>query len=131
MHFLKVLYYHYFLFYTRVLPDDEPHATVVFTLSFSESLLINTLIDWIGAVYFCRHFMNSTWAMVSIFIVLLCINYFVFIRDRKGIKIVKQQPMLWGSRKLSRAFAITFWLITTSFLFWTVQYFRYVIGNCK
>jgi hypothetical protein len=46
---MEVFYYYYYLFYTKVLTDDEPHATVVFTLSFSESLLINFTLQYIVA----------------------------------------------------------------------------------
>ncbi len=36
---IKVLYYYYYLFYTKIIRDDEPHATTIFTLSFSLSLI--------------------------------------------------------------------------------------------
>ena len=42
---MKVLYYYYYLFYSKILPDDEPHATTVFTLSSSEGFLINGALD--------------------------------------------------------------------------------------
>lgn len=51
---MNVLYYYYYLFYTKVLPDDEPHATVIFTLSFSESLLLNGLLDIFSAIFIVK-----------------------------------------------------------------------------
>lgn len=131
MHFVNVLYYHYFLFYTKVLPDDEPHATVVFTLSFCESWLVFTLIDWIGAIFFCRLFINSKWIMATVLLLLIGINYVFYIRNGNGRRIVKQQPVLWQSKKFSIAVAFLFCFITISFLFWTNQYFQNIISNCK
>lgn len=60
--YMSVLYYYYYFFYTKILPDDEPHATVIFTLSFSEALLVNYVIEFFSAhllVSFC--WANGQW----------------------------------------------------------------------
>lgn len=44
--------YYYYLFYTKVLPDNQPHSTVIFTLSFTFSLIINGIVNVVFAYLF-------------------------------------------------------------------------------
>lgn len=130
MMFLKVLYYHYYLFYTRVLPDPEPHATSVFTLSMSESFFVVMLIDFIGAKYYCTRFLE-VWSMVAITAAIIVANYLLFMKNKQGVKIVKDKPLLFNSVFISRFITILFFLFTTSLLFWPPFVIRDLIENCK
>jgi len=127
---MKVLYYYYYLFYTRVLPDDEPHATVIFTLSFSESLLINYAIDFLAVHLFCKYLL-SKWSMIAIFLLIVGINYLVFHRTGKNKEIIERKPTFLGSNRLSIVITLLFFLATTSFLFWVADYLMYVIEQCR
>jgi hypothetical protein len=82
------VFYYYYLFYTKVLPDNQPHSTVIFTLSFSLSLLVNGLLSIISA--YVANYNMSNYAMVGIFIAILVLNYFVFYRTGKGKQLAKQ-----------------------------------------
>lgn len=127
---MNVLYYYYYLFYTRVLPDNEPHATVIFTLSFSESLLVNYMIDFAGVHLFCK-FLLGKWSMISIFVLIIVINYLIYHRTGKNKEIVEKKPKFLNSNKASTIITGTFFLITTSFLFWMTDYLMNVIDQCR
>ena len=123
---MKVFYYYYYLFYTRVLPDSEPHATVVFTLSLSESLLVNFFLQFILAVFFC--FKLKSWLMISVFVLILVINYKIYWKRKDTI--VEDRPNFLSSHRLTIAIVILWFLITTSFLFLGPFYTKNVLDRC-
>lgn len=127
---MDVLYYYYYLFYTRVLPDDEPHATVIFTLSFSEALLVNYTIDFIAVHLLCKYLL-SKWSMIAIFLLIMGTNYLIYHRTGKNKLIVERKPKFFNNNKASIAVTALFFLITTSFLFWVADYLMYVIDQCR
>lgn len=126
---MKVLYYYYYLFYTRILPDEEPHLTVIFTLSFSESLVVNGVLDILIANAFCRRM--HVWLMLLIFGVILSINYFTYLSSKKGYDIIEERPHLLSSNAVSIFISIAWFLFSTSFLFWKPLYLRYLLDQCS
>jgi hypothetical protein len=104
MKILKILYYYYFAFYKKV--DNEPHAMTIFALSFSQSLLVNFIIQIISVHYFCYFF--STWQMLGIAIALIFFNYFLFVRTGFAKKLVKSPPPYIINRALTKGFVILF-----------------------
>lgn len=113
---INIFYYYYYLFYTKVLPDSQPHSTVIFTLSFSLSLLVNGLLSLIAA--YAVDYNMSKYVMVSIFIIIVIVNYLIFYKSGKGKQLVKEKPKVLNSHKVSLLFTVIFFLITTSCLFW-------------
>jgi hypothetical protein len=83
--------FYYYLFYTTVLPDDQPRLTVVFTLSLSESFIINNLMDVVSTVVYCESL--GKWPMLSAFVFIFVFNYFYFNSDRVDI-IIEKKPKL-------------------------------------
>lgn len=126
---MNVLYYYYFLFYTKILPDDEPHATTIFTLSLSESFLINVIIDILISYFYCTFI--SKWTMIVITLFIMVINYFLFYRTGKAKNIIKLKPKIFNSNSLSIVFVILFFIITSSFLFWGPILVKQILANCK
>jgi len=122
---LNILYYYYYLFYTRVLPDNQPHLTVIFTLSFSLSLLINGLLSIILVYVF--NYNMSEYMMIGIFSIIMAVNYLVFYRIEKGKRLVKEKPKLLKSHRLSILFTLIFFLVTISFLFFGPIYVRNIL----
>ena len=122
---INVFYYYYYLFYTKILPDDQPHATVIFTLSFSLSLFVNGLIDII--LTYSTNYTMGNWEMISIFVAIMIVNYLLFIRTGKSKQIVNEQPKFFNNHKLSIALTIIFFIITTSFLFLVPIYVRDIL----
>lgn len=127
---MNVLYYYYYKFYTRILPDDEPHAAVTFTLSFSESLVVNYLIDFAAAHLLCK-FLLGKWSMLLIFVMIMVINYFIYHRTGKNKQVVESKPSFFNSRIASIIFTAMFFLTTTSLLFWMADYLMAVIDGCR
>ena len=122
---LNILYYYYYLFYTRVLPDNQPHLTVIFTLSFSLSLLINGLLSII--LVYVSNYNMSEYMMIGIFFIIMAVNYLVFYRTEKGKRLVKEKPKLLKSHRLSILFTLIFFLVTISFLFFGPIYVRNIL----
>lgn len=127
---MNLLYYYYFLFYTKVLPDNEPHATTVFTLSLSESFIVNGVLDILLAYLFC--FSLNKWSMIIISLLIMGINYLLYSRSGKAKKIIKLKPKVFNSNKLSIVIVILFFVITASFLFWGPIYVKHILEeHCK
>lgn len=123
---INIFYYYYYLFYTKVLPDNQPHLTVIFTLSFSISLLINGLISVMFA--YMADYNMSNYIMVGIFVAVMVVNYLVFYRTGKGIRLVKERPKFFNNHRLSIILTLIFFLITTSFLFWGPIYIKNILN---
>ena len=122
---MKVIYYYSFLFYTKILSDDEPHATVIFTLSFTLAISIIGIINIILA-YLIDNDLNI-YEMIGIFITILGINYWVFIRKGRAKEIIKEKPRFFNNHKISILVTILYFIITNSFLFWTPIYIRHIL----
>ena len=126
---MKVLYYYYYLFYTKVLPDDEPHATTIFTLSVSEGFLINGILQISFAHFFCISI--DKWPMIGILILLIIANYFHFHLSGKNKEIIKLKPKVLNSNKLSILMVVCFFLITFSFLLLGAFYVKEILEHCR
>lgn len=114
MTILKTLYYYYYLFYTKVLPDDEPHATVTFTLGFSLSLLINGILN-LSLSHLCKYAL-SKYQMVLICCLTIGLLYFTLYKIKE--KIIKNKPAFFNNHRLSIILTVFFFLSTSSFLIW-------------
>jgi len=127
---LNVFYYYYFLFYSKVLKDNEPHLLTTMVLSFSESLLVNYSINVIGAHLFCKYLLGK-WGMIGVIIILNGLNYLFYHQTGRAKGIVKSKPKFFGNHHVSLILTILFFLITSSFLFWVADYAMYVIDICR
>lgn len=127
---MDVFYYYYYLFYTRVLPDDEPHATTIFTLSVSEALFVSYFLDFIWVNLFCKLLLTK-WYMIGIFIAVIIFNSILYGKTGKGKRVVTEQPKLFNNEKVSLVITCLFFLVSTSFLFWMADYLLIVIERCR
>jgi len=121
-------YYHLYLFYTRVIPDDEPHATVVFTLGFTEGLFVNALLKIFLANSFC--FGYGKWIGLGIASAIIVFNYFFYIQGGRGKKIIDEKSQSTSLSKLSMLVTALFAILSVSFLFWGSFYVRDILANC-
>jgi len=125
---IKVLYYSYYLFYTKIIPDNEPHATTIFTLSFTESLIANGIIN-ICLVFFLNTSFNK-WIMVLLFLLVLVFNYLFFNKNERGKKIVERdKPLLCNSKVLSVSFAFFIFLLGLLCMFFVPIISRTLLEN--
>ena len=126
---MNLLYYYYFLFYTNIIPDDEPHATTIFTLSLSESFLINGVSDIISVNLFCAP-MNK-WLNITIFLLIALINYFLYFKSGKGKEIVTAKPKIFNSKTLSIIIVSLFFISSAYFFIWVPNYLKQMLEHCK
>lgn len=128
MYFLDVLYANYYRFYKKVIPDPEPHFATVLALSFSESLLINSILQIALLKWLC--FVVSAWFLVAIAVLFIGINYMLYIRTGKFRILEKKQLPIANSYWLSVFITWLFFLATTSWLFWGSIYARHLLSQC-
>lgn len=127
---MNVIYYYYFLFYSKVFKEDEPHLTARLVLSFCQSLFINGLIaDTIALHFFCYEI--SKWIMISVLACILLFNYFYYSKSGRDKIIVKEKPVFFGSQRVSILISIIFFVVTISWMFWGPFYGKYVLDNCN
>src|SRR5690554_5045253 len=112
---LKVFYYYYYLFYKRVLKVERPHFNTCFALSASEGFFTNAIIDFVVIKNYCINI--DKWYPIDVFCVILVLNYWNYIYKGIGREIVKEQPRLFNSIRISKALTIVFFVITVSWLF--------------
>lgn len=96
---MKVFYYYYYLFYTKIMPDNQPHATVVFTLGFTFSLILNGIINIVLAYVFAVSL--GKWEMIGIFALIIVFLYFAYYKNGKGKRIVVEKPKVFNSNLAS------------------------------
>ena len=126
---IKVFYYYYYLFYTRIIPDSEPHATAVFVLSFIQSLFLIFVTELLW-VYMNCEFLLEKWSMIAIFLAILSSNFLLFFRSNWGKQIVNTKPSFFNSRALSIATVAISTIVIASFLFWMTDCLLGVIQEC-
>ena len=125
---MDILYYHYFLFYQKVLKEDDPHMEARFTLAASWGLLISPLTDLFCVRFFCYHL--SKWQFLLICSTFLLYNYFVYNKNGRSIKVEKEKPMAFNSRKLSIVITILFFVTSCSSLLFGAMIVKKLLENC-
>jgi len=121
---MDVLYYYYFLFYAKVLKDDEPHLLTIMALSASQGFALSVSLSLFLLKFFCLE-MNKLLLFLPICLFLL-FNYLHFYKSGRSRKIVKEKPMFFSSHKLSVALTLLFFIATFSTLIWGAVYARYL-----
>lgn len=127
---INVFYYYYFLFYSKVLKDNEPHLLTTLALSASEGFLINGILDILLTRFFCISI--DKWPMLGVLAMLIFANYIYYHRTGKAKELVNNKPMFFSSHKLSLALTLLFFVVTLSFLFWGPGYVKQITEEyCK
>ena len=126
---MDVLYYYIYLFYAKVMPDDQPHSRTVWALGVTSAFIINGLID-IPLAYFFNCYL-STIQKVIIIIIVITLFYLKYDRS-KGIRIVKKEkPKFFGSKIASIILTVLFFLIGMLFLFFKADVLRKILEMNK
>jgi len=126
---MNILYYYYFLFYTKIIPDDEPHATTIFTFSLSESFLITGILEIISVHLYCVPF--DKWIKITISLFIMLLNYFLYSIRGKGKEIVIAKPIIFKSKSLSIFAVALFFTFTAAFFIWEPNYIMQMLEHCK
>ena len=127
---MDVFYYYIYLFYVKVISDNQPHSRTIWALGVTSAFIINGLID-IPLAYFFNCYL-STIQKVIILVILLLFFYLKYYRNGKGIRIVKKEkPKFFGSNTASIILTILFFLISMSFLFLSPDIVREILEKKK
>ena len=123
---IDVLYYYFFLFYVKVMSDDQPHSRTIWALGVAFSFIINGLID-IPLAYFFGCYL-STVQKVIIAVLLLLLFYLKYYKNGRGKRIVEiEKPKFFGSKRVSIVITILFFLISMLFLFFSADVVRKIL----
>ena len=127
---MDVLYYYIYLFYVKVISDNQPHSRTIWALGVTSAFIINGLID-IPLAYFFNCYL-STIQKVIIMIIVMTLFYLKYDRSGKGIRIVKKEkPKFFGSNTASIILTILFFLIGMLFLFFKADVVREILEMNK
>ena len=126
---LKVFYYNYFLFYTKILVQPQPHLVTTLALSFVESLFLNGFMDILAVSWFC--YKMNKWFMIVITLTVILCNSLILFRADKSERIISEKPLFFRSKKLSMIIVLLSTLLVISWLFWGSFYSRDILSNCK
>ena len=117
---MDVLYYYIYLFYVKVISDNQPHSRTIWALGAASAFIINGLID-IPLAYFFNCYL-STIQKIIIIIIVMTLFYLKYDRSGKGIRIVKKEkPKFFGSNTASIILTVLFFLISMLFLFFKAE----------
>ena len=127
---MDVLYYYIYLFYVKVISDNQPHSRTIWALGVTSAFIINGMID-IPLAYFFNCYL-STIQKVIIMIIVMTLFYLKYDRSGKGIRIVKKEkPKFFGSNTASIILTILFFLIGMLFLFFKADVVREILEMNK
>ena len=127
---MDVLYYYIYLFYVKVMSDNQPHSRTVWALGAPSSFIINFSLD-MGLAFFFGYTL-SVFQMVSIAALLMLLFYFKYYKSGRGKQIVKKEkPKFFGSNTASIILTILFFLISMSFLFLGPDIVREILEKKK
>ena len=127
---MDVLYYYIYLFYVKVISDNQPHSNTIWALGFLFSLIINFSLD-MGLAFFFGYTL-STFQMASITALLMLLFYFKYYKSGRGKRIVeKEKPKFFGSNTVSIILTVLFFLISMFFLFFSADIVREILEMKK
>ena len=104
---MDVLYYYIYLFYVKVISDNQPHSRTIWALGVTSAFIINFSLD-MGLAFFFGYTL-SVFQMVSITALLMLLFYFKYYKSGRGKQIVKKEkPKFFGSNTASIILTVLF-----------------------
>jgi hypothetical protein len=96
--FFRVLYYYYYIAYTRYIPDSSPRGTTVFVLGFSVASILYSILDCIFSYYhnplFRENYLPSVLIIIGFF-------YLLYFRIKIHNSILKERPIVLNNKKMT------------------------------
>lgn len=124
----KVFYYYYYLFYSKVLVQSDPYFEALFVLSFTESIFLNFLSDFIAIELYC--YSINKWYMISMTALLFGVNFMYFHKSGRAKKIIKEKPNFFSSHAATKVIILLLTVIIISFLFIGPVLSKKALINC-
>jgi len=125
---LKVIYYYYFLFYIKILSEREPHTVTVFVLSVCEGLILNFFIRVSYTYATCNLYGVSGDIIITALI--LIVNFYYYLTLKNGIRIIREKPALFKSKKISLFIVVSFFLVCLNLIFSGGYVLQNIRSNC-
>ena len=112
----KLIYYHYYLFYSKIWKDSTPDFTARLGISASQTFFLFGIINLVSNTIFCIKF--GKWLMLSLGLGIFLLNTLVFFKQSEVIKILREKPLFFESRQISIIISWIFFFFSISILFW-------------
>lgn len=127
---MDIIYYYCYLFYTRIIKDNEPYAATAWALGFIEGFFASVILNIVSIHFLC--FSLGKWRMIGIGIMFLLGNYFYFNKSGRAKKIVKNKPVFYNNRRISIILTSIFFAVLISSMFWGPLYTKYLLDkHCR
>lgn len=122
----RVFYHYYYLFYSNVLVQPDPHFETVLALSAMQALWINAILDTFSVVVFCHKI--GKWPMIGVLAVILFVNFKQ--HKESNEKHTSNEINFFSNHTITVFIVIVFSIIGISWLFWGSFFSRSVLQNC-
>ncbi|MDN3675583.1 hypothetical protein QWY99_21355 [Flavobacterium branchiarum] len=122
---MDVIYYYFYLFYIRIIKDNEPHMLTILAISATEGFIINIIIQVISIIYQCKQTSNLIW--MSIIGLANMFNYLYYYKSGRAIRIIKEKPMFYSSNRISILSTISFFIVFGTSIIWGSILTKYLL----
>lgn len=127
---MRAIYYYTYLFYKKILKDDDPHLLTFMAISITMGLLVNYSLNTILVVLTCK-MIHTKFSMIAVGLATIMFNYLLYIKNGR-YKLWCSKPILfWDSSKLTILIVILSYAIPLSFPFWMTEFYWSLIENCS
>ena len=121
---IRVLYYYFYLFYKKILKEDDPHLTTVLALSFLFFLYAFGFIDMLLSITF--HIRISMFINICLLIIIAIIMHIIFLFNKKGEYIVKKEKPMIYNNTISKIITITIFILSLLIMFFEQMIIRVI-----
>jgi len=127
---MDVIYYYYYLFYTRIIKDNEPHMLTILAISATEGFALNMLIQVALILYQCKQISSLLW--ISIIVLINIFNYYYYYKSGRSIRIIKKRPMFFSNNRISILLTVLFFIVLGTSIIWGSILTKYLLETyCK
>ena len=126
---MDVIYYYYYLFYTRIIKDNEPHMFTILAISATEGFILNIIVEVVSILYQCKQTNGVIW--MGIICLANIFNYFYFYKSGRAIKIVKEKPMFFSNNQISIILTFLFFIVFATSIIWGSILTKHLLDSCK
>ena len=127
---MDVIYYYYYLFYIRIIKENEPHMLTILAISATEGFILNIIVEVASILYHCKQTNGLIW--MSIICLANMFNYLYFYKSGRAIKIIKEKPMFFSNNHISIILTFLFFIVFSTSIIWGSILTKHLLnGYCK
>ena len=113
---MDVIYYYCYLFYVRIIKDNEPHLLTILAISATECFFINIVLEAVLICYQCKQTNVLIW--VGVICLTNIFNYLYFFKSGRSMKIIKEKPMFFSNNRTSIIITFLFFIVFATSIIW-------------